>query len=149
MYKNATKCNETIGKWCKNKHGASKIIDTFETYQKLTANRRCTSKSAYQACLQDLYDLGEPKPRQVSPITKQIHAQVWKNKKIIPRIQAFAWCFLGRAIPTGASARKYSKHISKLYCRCDLEEDDFHLFLHVLLSKQLGLPLLGLFAQTY
>jgi hypothetical protein len=33
MYKNATKCNETIGKWCKTKHGASKIIDTFETYQ--------------------------------------------------------------------------------------------------------------------
>jgi hypothetical protein len=27
------KCNETLGKWCKNKHGASKIIDTFETYQ--------------------------------------------------------------------------------------------------------------------
>jgi hypothetical protein len=33
MHKNATKCNEIIGKWCKNKHGASKIIDTFETYQ--------------------------------------------------------------------------------------------------------------------
>jgi hypothetical protein len=32
MYKSTTKCNETIGKWCKNKHGASKIIDTFETY---------------------------------------------------------------------------------------------------------------------
>jgi hypothetical protein len=32
MYKSATKCNKTIGKWCKNKHGASKIIDTFETY---------------------------------------------------------------------------------------------------------------------
>jgi hypothetical protein len=32
MYKNATKCNETMGKWCKTKHGASKIIDTFETY---------------------------------------------------------------------------------------------------------------------
>jgi hypothetical protein len=26
------KCNETQDKWCKNKHGASKIIDTFETY---------------------------------------------------------------------------------------------------------------------
>jgi hypothetical protein len=26
------KCKETQGKWCKNKHGASKIIDTFETY---------------------------------------------------------------------------------------------------------------------
>jgi hypothetical protein len=33
MHKNATKCNETQGKWYKNKHGASKIIDTFETYQ--------------------------------------------------------------------------------------------------------------------
>jgi hypothetical protein len=32
MHKSATKCNETIGNWCKNKHGASKIIDTFETY---------------------------------------------------------------------------------------------------------------------
>jgi hypothetical protein len=33
MHKSATKCNKTIGKWCKDKHGASKIIDTFETYQ--------------------------------------------------------------------------------------------------------------------
>jgi hypothetical protein len=33
MHKSATKCNETIGKWCKNKHGASQIIDTLETYQ--------------------------------------------------------------------------------------------------------------------
>jgi hypothetical protein len=32
MHKSATKCNKTKGKWCKNKHGASKIIDTFETY---------------------------------------------------------------------------------------------------------------------
>jgi hypothetical protein len=27
------KCNKTLSKWCKNKHGASKIIDTFEMYQ--------------------------------------------------------------------------------------------------------------------
>jgi hypothetical protein len=33
MHKNATKCNETLSKWCKNKHGATKIVDTFETYQ--------------------------------------------------------------------------------------------------------------------
>jgi hypothetical protein len=33
MHKSATKCNETLGKWFKNKHGASKIIDTFETYR--------------------------------------------------------------------------------------------------------------------
>jgi hypothetical protein len=33
MHKNATKCNKTQSKWCINKHGSSKIIDTFETYQ--------------------------------------------------------------------------------------------------------------------
>jgi hypothetical protein len=32
MHKSATKCKETVGKWCKKKHGASKIIDTLETY---------------------------------------------------------------------------------------------------------------------
>jgi hypothetical protein len=32
MYKNAMKCNKTRSKWCKNKHGASKIIETFEMY---------------------------------------------------------------------------------------------------------------------
>jgi hypothetical protein len=32
MHKNAMKCNETQSKWCKNKHGTSKIIDTLETY---------------------------------------------------------------------------------------------------------------------
>jgi hypothetical protein len=35
MHKSATKCKETVGKWCKNKHGASKIIDTLEIYQLL------------------------------------------------------------------------------------------------------------------
>jgi hypothetical protein len=34
------KCNETQGKWCKNKHGASKIIDTFETYHIPAAAQR-------------------------------------------------------------------------------------------------------------
>jgi hypothetical protein len=33
MHKNAMKYNKTQSKWCINKHGASKIIDTFETYQ--------------------------------------------------------------------------------------------------------------------
>jgi hypothetical protein len=33
MHKNATKSNEILSKWCKNKYGASKIIDTLDTYQ--------------------------------------------------------------------------------------------------------------------
>jgi hypothetical protein len=40
MHKSATKCNETLGKWCKNKHGASKIMDTLEMYQLLTHHSR-------------------------------------------------------------------------------------------------------------
>jgi hypothetical protein len=39
MHKSATKCKETIGKWYKNKHGASKIKDTFETYQQARRSR--------------------------------------------------------------------------------------------------------------
>jgi hypothetical protein len=33
------KCNKTQSKWCIKKHGASKIIDTFETYQSLGSIR--------------------------------------------------------------------------------------------------------------
>jgi hypothetical protein len=39
MHKNATKYNKTQSKWCINMHGASKIIDTFETYQELRRAR--------------------------------------------------------------------------------------------------------------
>jgi hypothetical protein len=40
MHKNAMKYNETLSKWCKNKHGASKIIDTLETYHRVTHGYR-------------------------------------------------------------------------------------------------------------
>jgi hypothetical protein len=40
MHKNTTKCNKTQSKWCINKHGASKIIDTFETYQSQSQSKR-------------------------------------------------------------------------------------------------------------
>jgi hypothetical protein len=43
MHKSATKCNETLGKWCKNKHGASKIIHTLETYQASPLPTPCPS----------------------------------------------------------------------------------------------------------
>jgi hypothetical protein len=41
MHKNAMKCNETLSKWCKNKHGASKIMDTLETYQQASPSEVC------------------------------------------------------------------------------------------------------------
>jgi hypothetical protein len=46
MHKNATKCNKTQSKWCVNKHGASKIIDTFETYHKVSHVSRASNEEA-------------------------------------------------------------------------------------------------------
>jgi hypothetical protein len=45
MHKNATKCNKTLSKWYKNKHGASKIMDTLETYQNHIALLTSESKA--------------------------------------------------------------------------------------------------------
>jgi hypothetical protein len=55
MHKNATKCNETLSKWCKNKHGALKIIDMFETYQRHQVYVVITQES-----LEDLDSTGNP-----------------------------------------------------------------------------------------
>jgi hypothetical protein len=56
MHRNATKCNKTLSKWCKNKHIASKIMDTLETYQ-----RECPPIDVPQwhvsCCLQQAYSL--------------------------------------------------------------------------------------------
>jgi hypothetical protein len=50
MHKNATKCNETLNKWCKNKYGASKIMDTLETYQKSSSVAPCISNFGSAPC---------------------------------------------------------------------------------------------------
>jgi hypothetical protein len=50
MHKNATKCNKTQSKWCLNKHGASKIIDMFETYHRaLSLGGRTTPSSSWES----------------------------------------------------------------------------------------------------
>jgi hypothetical protein len=42
------KCNKTQSKWCINKHGSSKIIDTFEMYQPLGVSLCCLLDVACQ-----------------------------------------------------------------------------------------------------
>jgi hypothetical protein len=50
------KCNETLSKWCKNKHGASKIIDTLETYHV----RLCSLYEATLASSKELHHSHDP-----------------------------------------------------------------------------------------
>nr|XP_051229148.1 uncharacterized protein LOC127346950 [Lolium perenne] len=95
---------------------------------KLTPTGKCNSKSAYRVCLENLFENGEPRPRQVSTNTKLILQSIWKNNNLIPRIKTFGWRILSKAISSGARAGKYSKHINKYCCRCNLEETDQHLF---------------------
>jgi ArsR family metal-binding transcriptional regulator len=45
MHKKATKCNKTQSKLRINKHEASQIIDTFETYQQLFQKHAYSSKA--------------------------------------------------------------------------------------------------------
>jgi hypothetical protein len=52
------KCNETLSKWCKNKHGASKIIDTLETYQPtvvVSGWRSCLASASSSSRVQGWY----------------------------------------------------------------------------------------------
>jgi hypothetical protein len=63
MHKNAMKCNKTLSKWCKNKHGASKIMDTFETYQDSQKEEEDAHRSEHTTAtgmnLSSVYDLLE------------------------------------------------------------------------------------------
>jgi hypothetical protein len=77
MHKSATKCNKTVGKWCKNKHGASKIIDTLETYQASSAQQHKTAK--------ELYNLRHARARNVVERTFGL----WKKKWAILRSTCF------------------------------------------------------------
>jgi hypothetical protein len=64
MHKNAMKCSKTLSKWCKNKHGASKIIDMLETYQ-------LSSKELFQKGLNGVRK------------EKKFHAKKWYKKELV------------------------------------------------------------------
>jgi hypothetical protein len=71
---------------------------------KLTPTGKCNTKSAYKACLQNSQENGEPKPREVDVATTQLLKKISQNKQLAPRIQAFGWRLLRKAIPTGIRA---------------------------------------------
>jgi hypothetical protein len=74
------------------------------------------------------FNVGSPKPTPPNNIVMKIIKKVWENKHLMPIIKAFPWRIIRRAIPTGAKASRYFKHISNICCRCGLQENDIHLF---------------------
>jgi hypothetical protein len=81
MHKNTTKCNKTQSKWCINKHGASKIIDTFETYhgaaENLSLEKRCRLFSRVLAAEEGVEEDGGP--------DALVHRTRQKSEAIAPR----------------------------------------------------------------
>jgi hypothetical protein len=71
MHKNAMKCNKTQSKWCKNKHGAYKIIDMFETYQ--CPSKRDQSLVAQPGILSCPHFLGVGPSHWSKPFTVLLH----------------------------------------------------------------------------
>jgi hypothetical protein len=78
--------------------------------------------------LQALFDAGSPKPEAPDGAAMGVLNKVSENKRVLPWIKAFAWRLIRKAIHTGKKWSRYSKHISKLCCRCGLQEDNIHLF---------------------
>jgi hypothetical protein len=95
---------------------------------KLTHAGKWSSKSAYKHCRNNLVLPPNQQPKEVPTQVKHLLQQVWKDKKMIPRVQTFAWRLLRRALPTCKRAGRFSIHIKKDCTRCGLVEDDLHLF---------------------
>jgi hypothetical protein len=75
------KCNETLSKWCKNKHGASKIIDMFETYQQPKPGD--PREHMHQAAIQSL-GLVEDRLRKHPPERKATYHKEAKGRTQAP-----------------------------------------------------------------
>jgi hypothetical protein len=84
MHKNATKCNKTQSKWCINKHGASKIIDTFEMYQISLAPLQPDDEDPLMAAV-NLLESNWISIQEILELTRrmltQIFFRLWLKKK--------------------------------------------------------------------
>ena len=112
-----------------------------------TPNAQCTTKSAYKCFPQVALTSSRI---SISPAEKEIWWQVWRNKRLAPRVKTFAWRLIRRALATGARASKFSKHIAKECSRCGMLETDSHLFFHCTFAKAVWFSTtLGLRTDAY
>jgi hypothetical protein len=86
MHKNATKCNKTLIEWCNNKHGASKIIDTFETYHPPTPDVPAPSPVHDDINMEDAGGQFGPMP-EVNPTTEATANDIVQSNKTFGSFQ--------------------------------------------------------------
>jgi hypothetical protein len=92
MHKSATKCNETISKWCKNKHGASKIIDRFQIGY--------LSKWYYILIIVSFESCGVDTLHTIAHISRkfQIHYHLWNLTQVNPLPKKILWPYSHRQL---------------------------------------------------
>jgi hypothetical protein len=72
MHKNAMKCNKTQSKWCVHKHGASKIIDTFDTSQAAPDNLYMAPYLGRSFALAVRWNLHTTQPKYFAPTFSEV-----------------------------------------------------------------------------
>jgi hypothetical protein len=102
MHKSATKCNETIGKWCKNKHGASKIIDTLETYQCDAETCMRTPSHVSATSVEPLEDSSED---DGSEVKRRDEGEGGLNAVVVPDTRPWVGDLSGDALPVRQGGR--------------------------------------------
>jgi ribonuclease HI len=102
---------------------------------KLTPSGQFSSKSAYKHCFNNLQLPPRQKPKPVPSQVISLLKQVWRDTKMAPRVQTFAWRLLRKALPTGKRASRYSKHINEYCSRCGNLEDEMHMLFLCPFSK--------------
>jgi hypothetical protein len=146
MHKSATKCNETLGKRCKNEHGASKIIDTFETYHPVRADFEdypawhFDSKGAFS--VKSAYKLFmNMQNKELSTSSGTNHEnKFWKDLwdlPCLPKVKQFMWRLAHNSLPLRVNIEKRNIPCDTLCVCCKrLDEDGAHLFLKCKEAKE-------------
>ena len=95
---------------------------------------RWTAQSAYKLIHEGAIQKTVSKVN-LSLEAKAVIDQIWKNKKILPRVQMFIWRLMTKNI---ANAQRVNRRINKIPAtcsRCNQVENDEHLFFHCNFSR--------------
>ena len=77
--------------------------------------------------------------RSITPHANAILCRVWKCKTIPPIIKTFTWRLMRRALATIDRATRFSPTGNNTCDKCNMVENDSHLFFHCILPRQVWL----------